>query len=176
MSDRMLAEFGSEAELVTAIRALRVQGYRSMEAYTPYASHDVEHALRQPRSRLPWGVLVFGLTGAGGAYFLQWLTVAYLYPLNVGGRPPHFPLGFLIITFEMGVLFSAVAAVVGVLILGRLLRLVDEVQSADGFASATRDRFWLELSMSDPRFHRERSRQDLAELYARRISVPGAPS
>ena len=35
-----------------------------------------------------------------------------LYPLDEGGRPPHMPLPFTIITVEMGFLFGALAVVV----------------------------------------------------------------
>jgi hypothetical protein len=169
MADRLLAEFPTEAELAAAIRALRDLGHRRLEAYLPFPSHEVEEALARPRSRLPFAVFVAGLGGAGGAYALQWLVDAYLYPLVVGGRSPHFPLAFVIITFEMGVLFEALCAVIGTLVLGRLVRLTDEVQGTPGFDSATRDRFWLEVSAHDPAFDPELTAQALARAGASRI-------
>jgi hypothetical protein len=171
MADRLLAEFPTEAQLATAIRELRSLGHRRLEAYLPFLSHEVEEALARPRSRLPIAVFVAGLCGAGGAYALQWLTNAYLYPLIVGGRPPHFPLAFVIITFEMGVLFAALCAVIGVLVLGRLVRLTDEVQGTPGFDSATRDRFWLEVAADDPVFDREDTARVLARAGASRIEL-----
>jgi hypothetical protein len=51
-------------------------------------------------------VFAAGLGAVAGAYGLQWLLNAYLYPLDAGGRPAHFPLAFVPITFEMGVLFA----------------------------------------------------------------------
>jgi hypothetical protein len=169
MADRLLAEFATEARLAAAIRELRGLGYRRFEAYLPFPSHEVEDALARPRSRLPIAVFVAGIGGAAGAYGLQWLVDAYLYPLVVGGRPPHFPLAFVIITFEMGVLLAALCAFVGTLVLGRLVRLVDDVQGTPGFDSATRDRFWLEVSARDPAFDAERTFQALARAGATRI-------
>jgi hypothetical protein len=154
MPDRMLAEYADEDALAAAIRRLHGEGYRRLEAYLPFPSHVVEEALEEalehPRSRLPFAVFALGVCGASGAYFLQWLLVGYLYPLDVGGRPPHFPLAFVIITFEMGVLAASLAAFFGTLALGRLVRLTDEVQGTPGFESVTRDRFWLEVSLGDP--------------------------
>lgn len=175
MAERLLAEFATEARLAGAIRELRELGHRRLEAYLPFPSHEVEDALARPRSRLPIAVFVAGIAGAGGAYGLQWLLNAYLYPLIVGGRPPHFPLAFVIITFEMGVLLAALCAFVGTLALGRLVRLTDDVQGTPGFESATRDRFWLEVSGRDPAFHAERTLGVLARAGATRIErVEGA--
>jgi hypothetical protein len=171
MADRALAEFAGPAELAAAIRALRERGYRRLDAYAPFAAPEVEEALDAPRSRLPVAVFAAGIAAAGGAYLLQWFLVAHLYPLVVGGRPPHFPLAFLVISFEMGILFAALTAVAGVLVRGRLVRLEDEVQGAPGFESASRDRFWLQVAADDPRFDAERIASELAELGAGRVEL-----
>lgn len=178
MPDRMLAEYADEHALATAIRALHADGYRRLEAYLPFPAHVVDEALGEApghtRSRLPFGVFGLGLVGAGGAYFLQWLLVGFLYPLDAGGRPPHFPLAFVIITFEMGVLVASLTAFFGTLVLGRLVRLTDEVQGTPGFESVTRDRFWLEVSLADPAAHDpERTRAALVAGGALRVESAG---
>jgi len=155
MPDRMLAELADEHALIRAISHMRALGYIDLEVYMPFPSVEVEDALDRPRSRLPFAIGIAGLAAAGGAYALQWLLVGVLYPLVVGGRPPHFPLAFVPITFEMGVLFASFTAFFGVLVLGRLLRLNDAVQAAPGFESVTTDRFWLEVRADD----RGRARQ-----------------
>ncbi len=172
MADRMLAEFPTEGALATAIRVLRGHGYRALDAYLPFPSHHVEEALARPPSRLPIAIFIIGIGAAIGAYSLQWLLDAYLYPLVTGGRPPHFPLAFIIITFEMGVLFASFAAYFGTLIVGRLVRLRDEVQGTPGFESVTRDRFWIEVATSDGAFHDERTPALLLDLGATRIERP----
>lgn len=172
MADRVLAEFESEDAIARAIRRLHDEGYRRIEAYMPFGSHEVDAALGHHRSRLPIAIFVIGLCGAAGAYALQWLLTAYLYPLVVGARPPHFPLAYIIITFEMGVLAAGLTAFFGTLGLGRLVRLTDEVQSTPGFESVTRDRFWLEVSTGDPAFDPERTRRTLSEAGALRIEEP----
>jgi hypothetical protein len=171
MADRILAQYEHEDALVAAIHRLRAKGYRALDAYGPFLPIEVEDALTAP-SRLPYLACFFGMLAAATAYALQWLLNAHLYPLVVGGRPPHFPLAFVPITFEMGVLFAAFTAVIGVLWRGRLVRLTDEVQGTPGFASATRDRFWLEISAADPAFDPDRTRADLIETGALRIELP----
>jgi hypothetical protein len=173
MRDRMIAEFASEAAIIAAIRRLRIDGYAGLEAYMPFPSHEIEHALGRRRSRLPFAIFAVGISAAAGAYLLQWFLVAYLYPLIVGSRPPHFPLAFIIITFEMGVLFAALTAFFGTLVLGRLVRLVDDVQGTPGFESATCDHFWLEVSTTDSADEDARIRRILTELGALRIETLG---
>lgn len=170
MAEALVAEFSTPEQLVHALRVMREKGYCRLDAYTPYALSEVEEALRMQRSRLPWIVFVAGIGGAGGAYFLQWYLVAYLYPLHVGGRPPHFPFAFVPITFEMGVLLAALTGFVCVLAGARLLRLWDPVFGVEGFERATIDRFWLRVETRDPRFSDQETPRELEELGALRVA------
>ena len=169
MAERLLAEFRTQEGLAEAIRWFRESGYRGMRAYTPFPSEEVIEALGYRRSRLPFVVFAVGIAAAGGAFFLQWFLVDFLYPLNAGGRPAYFPLAYILITFEMGILFAGLTAFFGVLALGRLFRLVDVPQSTDGFGTASRDRFWLEVSRSDDW---ERTATELEERGALRVETP----
>jgi hypothetical protein len=171
MADRILAQYPHEDALVAAVHQLRAKGYRALEAYVPFLPIEVEDALTRP-SRLPYLCFLFGILAAGTAYALQWLLNGYLYPLVVGGRPPYFPLTFVPITFEMGVLFASFAGLIAVLWRGRLVRLTDPIQGTPGFDSVTRDRFWLEISAADPVFDPDRTRADLVETGALRIELP----
>src|SRR5688572_27236319 len=121
MKRALLVEFDTPDDLALAARALHDLGHRQLDAYTPYSTEVVREALELGSSPLPRWVLTGGLLGAGGAYFLEWYLNGYLYPLNVGGRPPHMPLAFVPIAFEMGVLLAAFAAVLGVLVHAKLV-------------------------------------------------------
>lgn len=173
MADRLLAEFATEDAAAAVIRQLRDQGYRLIEAYLPFPSHSIEDALGARRSPLPLVIFTIAIATAAGAYLLQWLTNAYLYPLVVGNRPPHFALPFLIITFEMGILAAGLTAFFGTLGFGRLVRLVDDVQGTPGFDSVTRDGFWVEVSMRDEQFELQRMFQLLSDGGALRIERAG---
>lgn len=163
MAEALYAEYARPGELAAALRRLRADGYRDLDAYTAYPVSEVIDALDKRRSRLPIFIFVVGMAGAGLAFFLQWLLVAYLYPLNVGGRPAFMPLPFLIITFEMGVLFSVFAAFFGVLVKARLLRLWDPVFEVTGFERVSIDRHWLRVGGDDPRYDAEQLERLLAD-------------
>ncbi len=170
MADRLLAEYATQDAAAAVIRQLREQGYRRIEAYLPFPSHEIEDALGQRRSSLPVAIFLIAISAA---YLLQWLTNAYLYPLVVGNRPPHFPLPYLIITFEMGILAAGLTCFFGTLGLGRLVRLIDDVQGTAGFESVTRDAFWVEVSMRDDQFDLQRTQQLLSDGGALRIERAG---
>lgn len=174
MTRSVAAEFESPEAVIEAARQIRERGYRQVEAYTPYPIHELDEALAIPESRLPWGILVAGLLGAGGGYGLQWLLVAYLYPLNVGGRPPHAPPPFMIITFEMGILLAGLTAFFGVFVLSRLPRLWDRMFEVPGFERASIDRFWLRVDAPDDTFDADEMARELVALSAvRAFQVPG---
>jgi Alternative complex III, ActD subunit len=172
----ILAEYGGTAALLRAVHVLRGRGYTRLEIYTPHPVRDADLALGARRSRLPWLVALAGVSGAIGAYALQWLLDAYLYPVDAGGRPPHSPLAFVPITFEMGVLAAGVTAFLGVLALGRLVRLWHPVFEAPGFASATRAGYWLLVDGRDPIFDAGRAQRDVRTTGPARITtVEGEP-
>lgn len=174
MGDReragLLAEFTGPGALVAAAHGMHARGYRQLDAYTPYPVAEAEEALALRRSRLPVLVFVMGMAGAAGAYFLQWYLNAYLYPLDVGGRPPHMPLPFLIITFEMGILVAAFTGFFGVLVRAGATRLWDPVFEVEGFERASIDRFFLEVDTRDPLFDERGTARELEELGALRVT------
>lgn len=151
----LAAEYGTKDALLAAIRAVRSRGFHTLEAYTPCPVEEVDEALGARRSRLSIAAGIGGLCGAGGGYFLQWLLVAYLYPVDVGARPPHMPLPFLLITIEMGFLLGAGSVFVAFFIASRIFKLWDPVFDIPGIESATRDRFWLAVSADDPQWNRD---------------------
>jgi len=141
-----LVEFDSASRLAEAARHARELGLGELDAYTPYSTEEVREALGLRRTRLPMFVFFAGLLGAGGAYALEWYTVGHLYPLDVGGRPPHMPLAYTPIAFEMGVLAAAATAFFGVLVFGKLVKWWDPVFEVPGFETASVDRFWLRVN------------------------------
>ena len=161
MGEALFAEYGDPQALSRAIGALRAVGYRKLDAYTPYGDENVRKALGLKRSRLPVAIFVAGVAGAAFTYFLQWFLVAFLYPVNVGGRPAHMPLPFMIITFEMGVLSAAFAAFFGLLYKARLLRLYDPIFEVTGIERTSVDKHWLRLDGNDEAYHYDVTRRDV---------------
>lgn len=173
MANALMAEFETPEQLTAALEALHARGYRKLEAYTPYPIEEIDHILSRPRSRLPLAIGAVGFLAAAGAYTLQWWLMARLYPLNVGGRPAHFPLAQVPITFEMGVLFASFTAFIGVIVAARLLQLWRPVDEIDGFERASIDRFWLRIDDHDPQFSLAVTQRELAQTAALRVIVVG---
>jgi hypothetical protein len=175
MTSALLVEFDTTGNLVAAVRRVRELGLTDVDAYTPYSTEEVRDALGHERSRLPSFVYGGGLLGAGGAYALEWYTTAHLYPLDVGGRPPHMPLAYVPISFEMGVLAASVTAFFGVLVLGKLVKLWDPVFEVPGFEGASIDRFWLRVDAPRAAFEEKALRAELDRFQPLRYVVLEEP-
>jgi ActD protein len=166
----ILAEFETPAELIAAARRTREEGYRRIDAYTPYPVHELTEALELPRTKLPILVFVGGLLGCGTALLMQWFATAVHYPVNVGGRPLASWPSYIPITFELTVLFAAFAAVLGMLGLNGLPMPYHPVFHVPRFALASRDRFFLCIEATDTLFDLEKTKAFLASLGAREVT------
>lgn len=147
-----IARFAGPADLLSAAESLRDAGFQRFDAFSPFPIHGMDEALGLGRSRLPWLVLVGGLTGASLAWFVQWYTSAVDYPLIIGGKPFDSREAWVPIIFEMTVLLSAFTAVFGMLALCGLPRLGHPALRAPGFRRASDDGFFLAIEARDPRF------------------------
>ena len=122
------------------------------------------------RNRVPLATLAGGIVGGLGGYFLQWYSAALDYPLNIGGRPLHSWPSFIPATFELTVLGAALAAVFGMLLLNGLPRLYHPLFNVPEFELASRNRFFLCLRATDPRFERAAAERFLRELQPLKVS------
>ena len=149
----VLGEFPDDHALLAAARALRADGRGSgLDLHTPYPVHGAEEALGLRRSTVPLVALIGGVTGAITGYLLQWYTVGFDWPLNVGNRPPHSPPAFIPVTFELGVLFAALSIFFGLLFAYfRFPRVYHPVFEVEEFRSASIDGLWLSAAVPDDR-------------------------
>jgi hypothetical protein len=160
----LLAEYAEPDALIDAARRAYAQGYRRMEAYSPFPVEGLAEAIGFTHNRLPLIVLIGGLIGGLGAYFMMWFSAVIHYPINVGGRPYHSWPAFIPITFELTVLGAALAAVLGMLGLNGLPRPHHPVFNVPRFELASRNRFFLLILADDPKFHLDETHRFLEEL------------
>ena len=121
----LMAEFDNPTALVNAARATREMGYRKLDAYTPFPIEELSDALHLHKNKLPLLVLIGGIIGGTLGYLLQYFVTVIYYPINIAGRPLHSWPAYIIITFEMTILFAALTAVFGLLGLCGLSRRLD---------------------------------------------------
>src|SRR5947207_1145511 len=84
----LLAEFSTHDELIHAAEEAYAVGFRKMDGYAPFAVEGLAEALGK-QNRLPLLVLIGGIVGGVGAYFMEEYANAIGYPINLGGRPIH---------------------------------------------------------------------------------------
>jgi hypothetical protein len=166
----LMAEFDDVNDLVDAVKATRAAGYRQFDAFTPFPVEAVTEAMHEHGNRLPLVVLIGGIVGMVSGYALAWWTSAIDYPLNVGGRPLNSWPAWIPITFETTVLFAAIATFLGMLALNGLPMPYHPVFNVPRFALSTRNRFFLCIEATDPRFDRDQTRRFLERLVPRQVS------
>ncbi|HEY3383660.1 MAG TPA: DUF3341 domain-containing protein [Vicinamibacterales bacterium] len=166
----LMAEFDNPDTLVAASRRARVEGYRNMDAYTPFPVEELNDALGLHSTKVPLLVLIGGIVGGLSGYGLQYWVATIAYPLNVGGRPLHSWPSFIPVTFEMTVLVAALTAVFGMFALNKLPMPYHPVFNVPRFALATRDRFFLCIEAADPKFDRESTRRFLESFAPREVT------
>ena len=166
----MTAEFDSPTALVAATRAAREKGYRRMDAYSPFPIEELNDVLHLHRNKLPLIVLLGGITGGLTGYLLQYYVTVWEFPINIGGRPLHSWPSYIIITFELTILFAAFSAVLGLLGLCGLPMPYHPMFNVPRFASATRNRFFLCIESSDPLYDHDGTAEFLESLEPKEVS------
>ena len=166
-----MAEFEDPNALVAATTRAHREGYRRMDAYSPFPIEELHEALGGHHTRLPLVVLIGGLLGGIGGYSLQYWVSAIAYPLNVGGRPFHSWPAFIPVTFECTILVAALSAVLGMLALNGLPMPYHPVFNVPRFALASRNRFFLCIEAKDAKFDLERTRAFLETLDPREVTT-----
>src|SRR5712671_3595488 len=136
----LLAEFDAPDVLLEAARRAREAGYTRMEAYTPFPVHGLAAELGFHHTRLPLIVLIGGIVGAVGGFFMQWYANVVSYPITIAGRP-----------------------------LNRLPQPYHPLFNIPRFELASRSAFFLSLQKRDPKFDLIETRRFLESLNPRAI-------
>jgi hypothetical protein len=141
-----------------------------MDAYSPFPVKGLSEAIGYHRDSVALICLVGGLMGLAAAYVLQYWINVIAYPLNVGGRPFHSWPSFIVVSFEMTVLFGGLAAAFGMLAMNGLPTPYHPVFNVPSFNFASEDKFFLCIEATDPKFDRATTYQFLSSLEPRAIT------
>jgi hypothetical protein len=166
----LMAEFESTEDLLKAAGHAYAEGYRKMDAYTPFPVEGLAEAIGFHKTYVPLVCLIGGLIGCTGGFFLQWWPNVIGYPLNIGGRPHNSWPQFIPITFELTVLCAGLATVFGMLALNGLPTPYHPVFNAPNFELASRNRFFLCIMAEDPKYDAQKTRELLQSLKAHEVS------
>jgi len=168
----LLAEFETPEALVSAAERTREAGYRELDAFTPFPVYELNGILGLRDRRILWLGLFGGLFGFTLALGMQLFT-NFDYPINVGGRPLYALSAFMVVCFELTVLFAALAPAIGMLALNGLPRLNHPVFAAPAFYRASRDRFFLCVLATDAKFDAQSTHRFLDSLKPNSVELVG---
>ena len=160
----LMTDFESPSQFMQACVKVRDAGFKHWDAHSPFPVHGLDDAMGIRGTRLPWIVLVGGITGFSAALLMQWWMNAVDYPYIISGKPLlGLPANFPVM-FELTVLFSAFACFFGMWGLNGMPRWHHPLLANDRFRRASQDRFYVVIEARDPKFDSEKTRAFLASL------------
>jgi hypothetical protein len=160
----LMAEFETPAALVEAAKRTYAAGYRKIDTFSPYPIEEAWEAIGQHDRRMSLVVLGGGILGLLTGLGLQEWVQQLAYPINVAGKPLNSWPQYIPVTFELTILFAALSAVIGMLVLNGLPMPYHPVFNVPRFEHASRDRFFLLVESIDPRFDSSQTRDFLKGL------------
>ena len=111
----VLGVFAHLDTTLDATKKLRAAGHTDFTVYSPIPRHEIEGALGQPVSPVRAFTLVGGIAGCAiGAWLTLWMS--YDWPVVVGGKPVGSVAPYVIIMFEMTILFGALTTILGIVL------------------------------------------------------------
>ena len=162
----LLAEFGTADALLDAAKRTRSEGFRNIDAFSPYPVEGMSDVLALGGDhRIGWITIAGGAFGFLGMLAVQ-LFVNWDYPIEVGNRPLFAWPAFFVVDFELMILCAVLFAVVGMFVIIGLPKLYHPLFGTPRFGLASEDKFFLYIDASDPKFDVARTRSFLGSLGA----------
>ncbi len=119
MAIHLIGLFHDPDSALAAAGKLKGEGFETPEIQSPIPIHGVEEVLGKKKSVIKRFTLIGAITGGMTGFLLASIT-AVLFPHPTGGRPIITFPPYLIITYELTILFGILATVLGFLISARL--------------------------------------------------------
>ena len=168
----LIAAFDSTPALYRACEQVRDAGYHRWDALTPFPVHGLDAAMGIRRSKVPRISIIGGIIGFTVGMSFIWWSGAVEYPLVVGGKPYFSPMFAFPVSYELTILFTAFATIIGMFVMNGLPMHYHPVQKAPQFVRALDDRFFIVIEAADPHYNPAATRallervggQDIAEL------------
>ncbi|MDP2137924.1 MAG: DUF3341 domain-containing protein [Candidatus Didemnitutus sp.] len=160
----LIAAFDTTPALYQACEKVRDAGYSDWDSLTPFPVHGLDAAMGIRRSKVPRVSLCGGIVGFCTGMSMIWFTGAYDYPLIVGGKPYFSPMFAFPVSYELTILFTAFATVIGMFVINGLPRHYHPVMKAPQFVRALDDRFFIVIEANDPKFNLTATRDFLAKI------------
>jgi hypothetical protein len=148
-TETIVGVFAHVDTTVRALEELRAKGYHDLSVYTPTPVHEIEEVLERDRpvSRVRFFTLIGGLSGTASGFLLT-IWSAMQWGLTTGGKPVVSVPPFVVIAFELTILFGGIATLIGLVVLARLPRFKPSPSFDPRF---TNDRFGIAVHCASGR-------------------------
>lgn len=167
----ILAEFTDPGALLEAAKGVHQAGYSHFDAHSPFPIHGMDKAMGLGNSKVGYFTIVGSITGLALATWLQWWMGEIDYPINISGKPFFAVEPSIPVMFELTILFSAFAAVIGMFMLNGLPRPYNPLFYSERFDRVTDDAFFVFVAASDEQFDKAKTTSLLKELGALHIEL-----
>lgn len=161
MSDQpygLIATFDNAADLYHAAEQVRDAGYKQWDCITPCPVHGLDGAMGMKRSIVPRISLAGGITGFCTGMSLIFWTGAVDYPLIVGGKPYFSPMFAFPVSYELTILFTAFATIIGMFVVNGLPSHYHPVLKYENIVRGLDDKFFVVIESRDPRYNSENTK------------------
>ena len=118
----VLGAFKYEDSAVAAIKGLKEKGFRDLTVYSAAPNHHLEAALDHPISWVRAFTLIGALTGCAAGFGMT-IWMSRDWPLLVGGKPIAAIPPYVVLAFELTILYGAMFTVIGVIVLSAMKSL-----------------------------------------------------
>ena len=130
----VLGVFDHGRQAALGARAIVDGDLGKVVAYSPVPDHDLDQALHVTVSPVRLFVLIGGLLGCATGFLFPIYTVLD-WPMITGGKPLISIPPFVVIAFELTILFGAIGGMVGFLLMARLPRLTGKPAPDERFSN-----------------------------------------
>lgn len=111
--------FDNPADVVAAVNKLKARGFTDLETYSPAPFEEIDEAVDPKPSAVRLFTLIGGLAGVFTGFFIQiWMSLDW--PIKIAGKPFASIPPYVIIGFELTILFGGLLTFIGLLALGGL--------------------------------------------------------
>ncbi len=148
-TDTVLGVFAHVDTTVRALEELKAKGYHDLTVYSPVPVHEIEDVVERDRpvSRVRIFTMIGALTGTISGFLLT-LWSSLKWDIIVGGKAAASIPPYVVIAFELTILFGGLATLIGMVVLGRLPRFRPSASFDPRF---TNDRFGVAVHCSPDR-------------------------
>lgn len=141
------AVFPFKDKLIAAIRRIKEAGIDEMEVKMPVPDHDILEAIDHKPTRVGYFTLFGGIAGITTGFVGPAWAHAHWGNI-IGGKPVISLPPFIVIMFELMVLFGATATLIGIFLLARLPN-TNLLKDRHFDPRATEDHYVLYISTPD---------------------------